>query len=371
MSELLREVENYPGGGSLAIYEEENGSEPKTIAVSKIWATAGDDKMLMDVFARLPSGKGQVLRILVDTGAEVNLIKEGLLPRAEFSKASRRLNLTTANGQPMRGGDVSVKTTLIFSRHADGIGKGDFGVEAEFHEADINVDAILGNPWLCKRRIAVFPYEHAIAVERDSHHLDLLFSNVPHRRRHHLHKRKAKAKRNVRTVSAQELGDSEGRGWLANLRLEIPHFDDYARTLVLSEKEHEYVREKIVEHDQLHVQTVVVAKGDSAEENPFVEELRKKVHLEYDGVVLRNEVIPDPPVRGLHGNAFITLKEGAVPQRSKPFRQFGEKHDALVKITQGWIDNKYIERATDLQTEWLSQYFAGPKSLQLFPGGGL
>ena len=137
----------------------------------------------------------------------------------------------------------------------------------------------------------------------------------------------------------------------------------YYRDLTLTEKENEYVREKISEHDQLYVQSVVVARGDCAENEPRVEMLRTKIHEDYDGVVLRDEVIPNPPVRGPNGYAYIPLKEGAIPQRQKPFTQHGEKHDAMVKIARGWIDSEYVEKSDEPLNEWQSQAFAVPKKI--------
>jgi hypothetical protein len=103
----------------------------------------------------------------------------------------------------------------------------------------------------------------------------------------------------------------------------------------------------------------------------LVEELHTKIHKDYDGVVLRDQVIPNPPVRGPNGYANITLKEGAVPQRQKPFRQHGEKHDALVKISQGWLDNEFAEKSHEPLNEWLSQAFAVPKKSATFPWRGV
>ena len=81
----------------------------------RVWGVRAGSKMMMEVYAKLPSGRGQMLNILIDTGAEVNLVREGLLPRPEFSQANSRLHFTTANGQSMRGGTLSVNAQLIFS----------------------------------------------------------------------------------------------------------------------------------------------------------------------------------------------------------------------------------------------------------------
>ena len=72
---------------------------PRSLTVGGVRAEKGDDKMFMNVHYRLPSGKVQNLQVLIDTGCEVNLVREGVMPRHEFGEAQRRLNLTTANSQ--------------------------------------------------------------------------------------------------------------------------------------------------------------------------------------------------------------------------------------------------------------------------------
>ena len=78
-------------------------------------------------------------------------------------------------------------------------------------------------------------------------------------------------------------------------------------------------------------------------EDPRTEEFRARIHRDYDGVVLDSKVKPDPPMRGPYGQAYIPLKENAVPTRSKPFRLHGEKYDAMCQVTQEWLDIKFIE----------------------------
>ena len=79
-------------------------------------------------------------------------------------------------------------------------------------------------------------------------------------------------------------------------------------------------------------------------------------------------MIPNPPVRGINGEAKIILKEGATPQRQKPFSQFGEKREAMVKIAEQWWDAGFVERVTDPHVAWLSQAFAVAKNPPRFPG---
>ena len=82
---------------------------------------------------------------------------------------------------------------------------------------------------------------------------------------------------------------------------------------------------------------------------------------QYHDKVFRSEVFPDPPERGQYGMAFIPLREGAVPTRSKPFLVHGERRAALEKIVDDWEKMKFIEPATAKNSEWLSQTFPVPK----------
>jgi hypothetical protein len=50
---------------------------------------------------------------------------------------------------------------------------------------------------------------------------------------------------------------------------------------------------------------------------------------------------------------------------------YGERAEALKKITQDWIDKKFIERPTTGGIEWLSQAFAVPKKSATFPWRGV
>jgi hypothetical protein len=95
----------------------------------------------------------------------------------------------------------------------------------------------------------------------------------------------------------------------------------------------------------------------------------EKVHADFDGKVLRDEVLPNPPVRGMYGYAYIPLKEDAEAKRQKPFYVHGERQEAMKKITQDWVDKKFIERPQK-GVEWLCQGFAVPKKSTNFHGGG-
>ena len=67
----------------------------------------------LDMKLRLQTTKGSlVLNCLIDTGAQVNLIKRGLVQSPMVSRASQLIRLFTADGSAMAGGDQVVQGRL-------------------------------------------------------------------------------------------------------------------------------------------------------------------------------------------------------------------------------------------------------------------
>ena len=66
----------------------------------------------------------------------------------------------------MAGGDREVTLSLIFGakRHREKGGtRREWRTTATFHEADIQVDAILSHPWLEEKKLGVFPHLRSLA----------------------------------------------------------------------------------------------------------------------------------------------------------------------------------------------------------------
>jgi hypothetical protein len=78
-----------------------------------------EDQLLLTVPARGPDGRLHPLKILVDTGAEVNLVRRDRLPQAYFQPSRRPLALATADGTPMEGGSQEAKLELVFQASAE------------------------------------------------------------------------------------------------------------------------------------------------------------------------------------------------------------------------------------------------------------
>ena len=66
------------------------------------------------VRAEFQNGEQRELRVLVDTGAQANLIRTGVVPFAMFRPAYRPLRLLTVSGGTLGGGSREVVVRISF-----------------------------------------------------------------------------------------------------------------------------------------------------------------------------------------------------------------------------------------------------------------
>ena len=130
----------------------------------------GRNKQLLMEVRATPSKKRLLsLRVLIDTGAETNLIRRGLLPSERLRDARKPLALVTASGCRMGGGLKEVPLKLEFAKtRADSQAVQEWSTMASFYDAEIQVDAILGYKWLAARRLEVFPPLKSLAFVTSS-----------------------------------------------------------------------------------------------------------------------------------------------------------------------------------------------------------
>ena len=129
----------------------------------------------MKLAATSSSGEQVEINVLIDTGAEVNLVRPGLLRDESFRPAEERLKLITVSGSTLAGGvrttilEMQLKgvdqTTNIESRHVIG------GV---FYEAEIDWDAIISFPLLAAAKIGVLPHRRCLLVEKAGGNVHLI-----------------------------------------------------------------------------------------------------------------------------------------------------------------------------------------------------
>ena len=108
----------------------------------------------------------------------------------------------------------------------------------------------------------------------------------------------------------------------------------------------EVMRQVSRKGEENQVRSLISSPGDWPGGSQETDKYREAIHRDYDGTVLREDVLPNPPVRGQYGYAYLPLKDGAVPQRQKPFTQQGEAKEAMVKMVAEWADKTFIERPT-------------------------
>ena len=118
---------------------------------------------MMEVEATCNGVKRKLLA-LVDTGAQVNLVRHDLFPKDCFQPSRNPLALSTVSGEPLPGGKSEVRLQLRFTAETpDGepVPRG-WTVFANFHDADIGCDAILSYEWMAQQRINVLPWGDAL-----------------------------------------------------------------------------------------------------------------------------------------------------------------------------------------------------------------
>ena len=119
----------------------------------------------MSLPIRLKNGVEKVISALVDTGAQANLIREGIVPTHLTTLTQRPLELVAANGQIISGGDRETETKNFFSKtDPDGKGHEKRNCRAIFHVKSIGVDAFLSYPWLNEHKIGIFPHLESLAI---------------------------------------------------------------------------------------------------------------------------------------------------------------------------------------------------------------
>ncbi len=64
--------------------------------------------------------KKRNLKILIDTGAEANLIRTGLVPKRHTRPAHKILELVAVNGHVLQGGKTTADMKLHFTQEVDG-----------------------------------------------------------------------------------------------------------------------------------------------------------------------------------------------------------------------------------------------------------
>ena len=122
-----------------------------------------DDHLRISVTWRSHSGKKLQLMALIDTGAQVYLVRQSLLEAKDLIKMEVPMSLVTANQQPLAGGAYGAQMELLFRAHCEDT-KQAVKVQTPtlVYAADIAEDVILSYTWLGERSFLVNPKRHGL-----------------------------------------------------------------------------------------------------------------------------------------------------------------------------------------------------------------
>ena len=92
----------------------------ETFSVGKLSKSGPQLQLAMLLKVRTTQGVVKTLKALIDTGAEANLIRQGVLDFSHFENAHEPIQLVTANGQRLMGGVRTISLEIEFNPNENG-----------------------------------------------------------------------------------------------------------------------------------------------------------------------------------------------------------------------------------------------------------
>ena len=131
---------------------------------------AGRDRQLHLKVRALCGVVEKVFDVLVDTGAQVSLVKAGLLPPECLTDSRKPVRLKVANGQYMVGGTREASIGLQFVNHRElscpDLGK-EILLQGRFCEAQMDWDMIVGYDFMMETDSGVLPAQASMTLYQD------------------------------------------------------------------------------------------------------------------------------------------------------------------------------------------------------------
>ena len=112
-------------------------------------------QLMVPVFAKGADGTMTKFSALVDTGAQINIVQKGKISHL-FQMSKEPVQLITASGSELAGGQMEVMLELVFGKNAPGCDPEEqWTTPGIFVEGEIEEDMILGYPWLAENHVTV------------------------------------------------------------------------------------------------------------------------------------------------------------------------------------------------------------------------
>jgi hypothetical protein len=331
--------------------------------IGRVQLQGEETQLLLRLDATTKGGEKKQLLALVDTGAQVNLFRSGLFHACDTTKAQNPISLVTVDGTRLGGGDKEIELVLTFLA-STGKKQTEWKEKAVFLDGDIQVDLILGYPWLRRTQLGILPHKGALFHEQNGGTLRLLRSVKTRTRVPTDGKDPTQQQVNVRGVQeTPQCEDLEERLLqIQKLQLCVPRDTENGDNMLSRQAQLE-ISEQLRKTEEMTVARVITSDSSDSEwgeHQALVDELRAKLHEDYDNIVLGEEIFPDPPHRGPHCTAHIFLKPGAQPKKQKQILLQGERRDAMIVIAQNWL-NKL--RTEPCEGPWSSPAFPVRKKI--------
>ena len=278
----------------------------------------------------------------------------------------------------MEGGSREVTLDLTFKvDHPDSPKHFEWTTTGTFHDADIQVDAILSYPWLEESHLGVFPHLGSLVKlpPQGEPGGPILLKGWPKRKRkrccgprldtqlHSNRPRRLYWSKRLADLARRCRDDEEHLANVTRMRamqLQVPtEMGEKEDPLFEDEETLDFLATQVKETQPNAVWGVITVPEGQQAEDQSVKELIEAIHRDFDGTVLRENVPPENIIpRGPYGEGHIRIKQGYQAKKQRPIHLVGERREALIELVQDWMRDGKVENG---RGEWSSPAFVVAK----------
>ena len=353
------------------------------------------------------------MKALIDTGAEVSVIRRDLVDKNFLRPSQNPVRLGAANSTQLCGGFHDVEVVLGFkATEVDENRATNLRIPLVAYDAAIKHDIILSYSWLAQYDGLVNPKRHGILFKSEELFDMFWVPGIPSQKNSdiisvspfidttdpaptdfdtpdeipipytNLNPPRKKGRRRVSfdlseipppptidIMDIEVLVDKIQHWGVHTLEEKNDDLDPMDMDAKLAEEILQCSNIELAEIaanllPQLKVECVGIdfIKGFVGSKDPVeggnVDDLRAKIVGDYKGTVFSGKTTGDPPIRGPLGEAEIIIKPGSVPSKQRAFSITGERRDAWVRLIDDLIKEGKIEPG---HGSWNSPSFPVPK----------